>query len=71
MCLVIISLAKDSLVFERRNQGWDGKNRVCQVSVQLHGDLEYALAAAGLQGEKQFSLHVICRKNHLLLSIIS
>lgn len=34
--LLIISLAKDSRVSEWRNQGWDGKNRVCQASVQLH-----------------------------------
>lgn len=37
LCWVIISLAKlHSRVSEWRNQGWDGKNGVCQASVQLH-----------------------------------
>ncbi len=60
---IIISLAKDSRVSEQRNQGWDGKSRVCQASVQLHCCLGLCVGCCRGVGTETTSVsHVIFYK---------
>lgn len=74
LCIWWLSVwPKTPRVSEWRNQGWDGKNSVCQASVQLHWWLGCVGCCRGAGRKKHFCLSYYLlrnnRQNHFLFSI--